>query len=326
MNDKNIILAQFKTLISSAVVLKEKFDLNEPAEAIYAKFQLFLKDLEYLRKLIPNELIQTGDLLRHISWIERRLNEGRPDLCYSDIEDIVFTDIFTVENRYFYYSQPNITSSNKEIDILNHQLQLLRQGDCDGPSWLVITERLLKKIFPEETISLAKYRTLSKDHNFTVNERNRFESLLKGFIQELELGKNDSFPSDKWSKIHNTIAQIAKSRFETEHYGDAVEASFKEINDIIKKSYHKNVGKEEDGDSLMRKAFSVNNPLYHLADNNTDSGRNIQQGYMDIFAGAMKGIRNPKAHANLDVHPDEAWEMIVLASHLMRMWDKTKKQ
>lgn len=63
-------------------------------------------------------------------------------------------------------------------------------------------------------------------------------------------------------------------------------------------------------------------PILKLGENGTESGRNIQQGYMDIFAGSMKGIRNPKAHANLNVNPDEAWEMIVLASHLMRMWEK----
>ena len=128
-----------------------------------------------------------------------------------------------------------------------------------------------------------------------------------------------------WQNIHTIIQRIAKPRFESSHFADAVEASFKEINDIIKKAYINKEGQEKDGDSLMRKAFSTssnNTPLFLLADNSTDSGRNIQQGYMDIFAGSMKGIRNPKAHANLDVNPDEAWEMIVLASHLMRMWEK----
>ena len=130
-----------------------------------------------------------------------------------------------------------------------------------------------------------------------------------------------------WQNIHPVIQQIANPRFESYHFADAVEASFKEINDIIKKAYINKKGMEEDGDSLMRKAFSTsknNNytPLFSLADNSTESGRNIQQGYMDIFAGSMKGIRNPKAHANIDVGPDEAWEMLVLASHLMRIWEK----
>jgi len=130
-----------------------------------------------------------------------------------------------------------------------------------------------------------------------------------------------------WQNIHPIILKIAQPRFESLHFADAVEASFKEINDLIKKKYKALTKKEIDGNDLMRKAFtsSPNNeftPLFNLADNSTNSGKNIQQGYMDIFAGAMQGIRNPKAHENMNINPDEAWEMIVLASHLMRMWKK----
>ncbi len=41
---------------------------------------------------------------------------------------------------------------------------------------------------------------------------------------------------------------------------------------------------------------------------------------MEIFSGAITGIRNPKAHANLDISEIEAWEKLVIASHLMKMW------
>lgn len=130
-----------------------------------------------------------------------------------------------------------------------------------------------------------------------------------------------------WQNIHPVIQQIAKPWFESHHFADAVEASFKEINDLVKEKYRSLTGNELDGDRLMRNAFTStqnNNftPVVRLVDNSDETGRNIQQGYMDIFAGAMKGIRNPKAHANLSVDPDEAWEVIVLASHLMHMWDK----
>jgi uncharacterized protein (TIGR02391 family) len=125
-----------------------------------------------------------------------------------------------------------------------------------------------------------------------------------------------------WSIIHPIVLKVANKKFNDSHYADAVESAFKELNDVIKKEYKNIKGTEEDGDALMRKAFSVNQPIFKLADQTKDSGKNVQQGYMDIFAGAMKGIRNPIAHANLDVHPEEAWELIVLASHLFKMWDK----
>jgi uncharacterized protein (TIGR02391 family) len=137
-------------------------------------------------------------------------------------------------------------------------------------------------------------------------------------------------PAEKyydWNSIHPIILKVAKKRFENGHYSDSVEASFKEINDNIKKHYKKLTNIEMDGMTLMRKVFSSSqnnnfNPVFPLADNSTESGKNIQLGYMEIFAGSMQGIRNPKAHENININPDEAWELVILASHLIKMYKK----
>ena len=46
----------------------------------------------------------------------------------------------------------------------------------------------------------------------------------------------------------------------------------------------------------MNRAFSLKNPIIILDDLSTQTGKDIQIGYMQIFSGAMTGIRNPKAH------------------------------
>jgi len=323
--DSKTVRNQFKATLSSAMLLKEKFDRSEGLDIIQYTFEQFLKDLEYLKKLLPQEIIETGSLLRHVSWIERRLNENSPEQCYGDIHDICFNDLFYVQDTYMKSISKSEDPINDEIGIISKQLRLLSEPDCDSQSWLFTTERILKKIFPHDNINLSKHRTIRADLPFTTNERIRFREILNGLIQEIELNSKNLLPVDKWSKIHPSIARVAKSRFETDHFGDSVESAFKELNDIIKKAYVIKIGKEEDGDNLMRKSFSVNGPVFFLGDMATESGKNIQQGYMDIFAGSMKGIRNPKAHANMEVDPDEAWEMIVLGSHLMRMWEKQNK-
>ena len=82
----------------------------------------------------------------------------------------------------------------------------------------------------------------------------------------------------------------------------------------------------EDGASLMRKAFSVNKPVLRINDNSTQSEKDEQLGYMDIFAGAMTGIRNPRVHEHeLVDDPDHALELLALVNHLFRKLDEAKK-
>ncbi len=106
-----------------------------------------------------------------------------------------------------------------------------------------------------------------------------------------------------WNDIHPFITALSKSKFDGGFYADAVESALKEINNTVKVKYKEKSGLELDGASLMNTAFSVKNPVFVFDNIETETGRNIQQGYMQIFSGAMIGIRNPKAHDNM--HPDK---------------------
>lgn len=127
-----------------------------------------------------------------------------------------------------------------------------------------------------------------------------------------------------WDLIHPEIASVARTRFESEHFADAVESSLKKINSIVKAKVLEATGRELDGAGLMTTAFSVQNPIIPLDDLSTESGRNIQQGYMQIFAGAMIGIRNPKAHDNIIIDENRAIHFLFLSSLLMYKLDEKK--
>lgn len=150
-------------------------------------------------------------------------------------------------------------------------------------------------------------------------------TILDGLVARLEEKKEDlggaiagkNSPHVFWDEIHPRIVSVAKSRFETAHYADAVESALKEVNSIVKDIVRRKTGNELDGASLMRTAFSLNNPVIVLDDLSTETGKNIQQGYMEIFAGAMIGIRNPKAHDNLSITEIRAKHFIYLASLLL---------
>ena len=71
----------------------------------------------------------------------------------------------------------------------------------------------------------------------------------------------------------------------------------------------------------MHAAFSVQNPVIKLGNTSTETGANVQQGYMEMFAGAIIGIRNPKAHNNQTISKSDAIRKLHFASMLMYKLD-----
>ena len=131
--------------------------------------------------------------------------------------------------------------------------------------------------------------------------------------------KNNS--SSIWDNMHPQIISVAKGRFDNGHYADAVEAAFKEINARVKSIYKNRTSIEKDGSKLMQAAFSAQNPIIKLGDISTETGINVQQGYMEMFVGAMIGIRNPQAHNKLQISKDKAIRKLHFASMLMYKLD-----
>ncbi len=119
-----------------------------------------------------------------------------------------------------------------------------------------------------------------------------------------------------WPLLHPTVIALGKSRMESGHYADAVESCLKELNAVVKLKHQQATGQELDGVDLMRKAFKLDAPSIVLAPLIDDTGRNIQRGYLDLFAGAMAGVRNPKAHGNIQITKERAIHFLFLASLL----------
>jgi len=144
--------------------------------------------------------------------------------------------------------------------------------------------------------------------------------LLEAVIEEFPPvdAQTPSTGSDFFSDLDTDIRRVSEKLFKDGHYADSILAAFKELNDQVKQEYLKQRGEELDGADLMRKAFSPNNPVFAFANQSTESGKKTQQGFMELFAGSMIGIRNPHAHENLSLDPDGAKHLLYLASLLMK--------
>ena len=125
-----------------------------------------------------------------------------------------------------------------------------------------------------------------------------------------------------WMYIHPRIERVSMEKFSHGFFADAVESAFKEVNHRVKQIYLQQRGEEKDGQDLMRSTFSPKDPVLTFEALGSTSAKNVQEGYMQIFAGAMQGIRNPKAHENQTISEDSAVKRLILASLLMDKIDE----
>lgn len=123
-----------------------------------------------------------------------------------------------------------------------------------------------------------------------------------------------------WSCIHPLIQQSSKQLYLDGHYANAAEDAYIEINDRVKKLFSIIKPNEEapDGAALMTTVFSKKNPLLQFCDLSNVTGKNRQQGYMEMLEGAMLALRNPKAHSNDEkLSAEESYRRLATASMLM---------
>jgi uncharacterized protein (TIGR02391 family) len=151
--------------------------------------------------------------------------------------------------------------------------------------------------------------------------------VLKTLVEQIDLEIGFEAPSATaastfWDDIHPLIARVARHRYEARQFADCVEAALKEINSMVKDYVRRKTGEEMDGVKLMNKAFSPTSPLVVLDDLSTASGRDVQLGYMQLYAGSMTGVRNPKARANITINDVRARHFLYLASLLAYRFDE----
>jgi uncharacterized protein (TIGR02391 family) len=112
------------------------------------------------------------------------------------------------------------------------------------------------------------------------------------------------------------IEAVSRDLFASGHYSLAVQESFKAVEKFVQ---NKSKTKGMSGTNLMNNVFSSTSPKLYWSDRATTSERDEQLGYMQLYAGAMLGIRNPVTHEfDWIDDPLMSLELIFFAQHLLR--------
>jgi uncharacterized protein (TIGR02391 family) len=121
--------------------------------------------------------------------------------------------------------------------------------------------------------------------------------------------------------LHPEIAKAASQLYSDGHYSHAVEDSVKALSALVRSLS----GLALDGVALMQQAFSPKSPILKFNDLLTQSDRDEQQGFMNIFWGAVSALRNPRAHGFISDDPERALEFVAFVSLLAKLLDEAKK-
>ena len=129
--------------------------------------------------------------------------------------------------------------------------------------------------------------------------------------------KGDLLPKHQ---LHPIIAQKVWSIFLQGDYDTAVFQAFKQVEVAVREAggYTQN----DYGVPLMREAFDKNDgKLTDMSQHDSE-----REAKAHLFAGAIGLYKNPSSHREVEFVPEEAAEIIIIASHLLRIVDTCKER
>lgn len=114
------------------------------------------------------------------------------------------------------------------------------------------------------------------------------------------------------------ISSVSLKLFEHGHYREAMTNAILRLFDLIRDES----GLQEDGTALIGKALSIENPRIILADIQSESGKNIQKGTIQIIQGYFQAYRNVASHSLTTKFEEKDTLSVLIATS--RLYEKIK--
>ena len=187
------------------------------------------------------------------------------------------------------------------VDTLTGQ-QSVVLNKCDYEKWMTKTNDFLNKYHIDSCKVPINGRTAMSD------------IMISKLAKITALYESLALDDNCLSNLH-LLPQDIKDLYRDKHYSQAVFDAFKyiEVQVRIKSGLSDLLGVD-----LMRQAFSAKNGP--LKNSNLPDGEQVAQ--MELFAGAIGFIKNPKSHKMLTLSEEKCIELLHLANYLLRVLDE----
>ncbi|MHC2021452.1 TIGR02391 family protein [Methylobacterium sp. CM6247] len=174
-------------------------------------------------------------------------------------------------------------------------------------------------VYPGTDVSvrgnLDKIHTLVRSN---ISKLNDLIFILEEKVEDTEVGSvSGAIRAYQGLELHPEIGRAASNLYKDGHYSNAIEAAVKALNGLVRLRS----GLEQDGSSLMERAFAPSNPVLKFNSLTDQSDKDEQKGFMMMFSGAVAGLRNPRAHGFINDDPERALEFIAFVSLLAKLLD-----
>ncbi|MDH1700303.1 TIGR02391 family protein [Comamonas terrigena] len=116
--------------------------------------------------------------------------------------------------------------------------------------------------------------------------------------------------------LEKPISDVSWKLFKNQNFRESMINAIICLFDLIRNES----GLQEDGSSLVGKAFAIENPRIILADLQTESGKNIQKGNIQILQGYFQAYRNIAAHSLK--HKFDAKDTLSVLIAVSRLYEK----
>lgn len=304
-------------------ILEKIFTNNLTKESLNTKrFRVQNRDhLDLIDSLVhANDIIQSNDkyYLRIDSLFEIAdfQSEARE---YIDQARSLF---LLLQNEYQQDPEKSLTLTEiaKKSTLSREQVIIILYYLIDAPG--IVAGRTTDLTQPDAYIcpaeSILKYKSLDD----LVNKFRSWREPVESIEHESLVSPNVNNSTTDFSfLLHPEIIKHALTKYHDGHLRNAVLDSMTAVFDFIRSR----TNLDDDGDRLIGRVFSLEDPMLVLSEIDTESGRNDQKGFIQIFKGAYQGIRNPKAHRlENDLSPLKAAQYMIFASMLIRRIEDAK--